>query len=194
MRSTAALASPEADAAEASPTQTAVPRFAQIYEEHFDYVWRIARRLGADAASLDDVAQDVFTTVHRRLPDFEARSSIRTWIYGITLRVVRDYHRRARRKPSESIGARDPADGAPSPEHHAEQAEQRELLMALLSELDDDKREALVLCELEQLSAPEIAEVLELNVNTVYARIRAARQAFDAAVRRHLASTRRIER
>ena len=61
--------------------------------------------------------------------------------------------------------------------------------MTLLDELDGDKREAFVLSQLEQMTAPAIAEALDLNVNTVYARIRAATKAFEQAVARHHART-----
>jgi RNA polymerase sigma-70 factor (ECF subfamily) len=162
--------------------------FAEVYEAHFDYVWRAARRLGAEPSWLDDVTQDVFVTVHRRLPDFEGRSSVRTWLNGITLRVVRDYRRTRRRKPTQPLPAEElPREGAPDPERATQHAESVALLHALLDGLSDDKREVFVLTELEQLSAPEIGLLLELNVNTVYARLRAARADFERALQRHRA-------
>src|ERR1044071_7430098 len=72
--------------------------FEAIYDDRFDFDWRSARHLGIPDASLADVVQDVFLVVHRRLSDFEARSSVRTWLYGITVRVARDHRRRAHRK------------------------------------------------------------------------------------------------
>lgn len=65
--------------------------------------------------------------------------------------------------------------------------EGNQLLQALLDELDEEKREVFVLCELEELSGPQIAEALDLSLSNVYARIRMARQAFDAALKRHRA-------
>jgi len=165
---------------------------ADVYEGHFDFVWRSARRLGVQAPQLEDVVQEVFIVAHRRLPAFEGRASLKTWLFGITRRVVRDHFRSARRKPLELLGEREPVDP------HAADAEAQlvalegvRLLHALLAQLDQDKREVFVLAELEQMSAPEIAQALEQNLNTVYARLRAARQAFDQALGRHLLRQRR---
>jgi RNA polymerase sigma-70 factor (ECF subfamily) len=166
-----------------------LPPFEVVYEEHVDMVWRGLRRLGVAESQVEDAAQDVFVTVHRRLCDFQGRSALSTWIFGITLGIARNYRRTARRKPEAS---EDEVDGLsrpsqPSPESNAEEAQAVRVLYALLDELDDEKREIFVLSELEQASAPEIASALELNVNTVYARIRAARAAFEQAVSRYRA-------
>lgn len=178
----------------APPREEAPPRpeFDVVYDAHFPFVWRTVRRLGVDEASRDDVTQEVFVVVHRRLPSFEGRSSLKTWIFGIALRVVRDHRRTRRRKPGGVDGdVLDAiADGAPTPDQHVEKSQAVRLLHALLDSLDDEKREVFVLAELEQLSAPEIAEVTGANVNTVYARLRAARKDFEAAVARYRARER----
>ena len=161
-----------------------IPPFARVYELHFDFVWRSARRLGVPEASLDDVVQDVFVTVYRRLSDFEGRSQLKTWIFGILRHTVRDFRRGQRRKPLEAL-EHEPSDPVGHTPHDAAmRGEGQRLLHAVLSSLDEDQREVFVLCELEQLSAPEIASALEINVNTVYSRLRAARQDFDAALKR----------
>lgn len=164
---------------------------AEVYETQFDFVWRSARRLGVASLHVDDVVQEVFLVVHRRLAEFEARSSLRTWLFGITRRVVRDHRRSARRKPAEPLGSLEPADRTGAADAQLAQRQEARALHALLDELDDDKREVFVLAELEQMSGPEIAEALELNLNTVYARLRAARAAFEQAVARHQARNRR---
>jgi RNA polymerase sigma-70 factor (ECF subfamily) len=161
-----------------------VPPFPQVYEAHFDFVWRSARRLGVPEASLDDVVQDVFVTVYRRLSDFEGRSQLKTWIFGILRHTVRDLRRSMRRKPAEAL-EHDPHDHhGQTPHEAAARVEAQRLLHAVLDTLDEDQREVFVLSELEQLSAPEIASALEVNVNTVYSRLRAARQDFEAALKR----------
>lgn len=154
--------------------------FADLYDQHFDFVWRSARRLGVDPSHLEDVVQDVFITVHRRLDSFEGRSNLRTWVFGIALRVVRDHRRSLHRKPSAPL-QHEPADQSRDPAEAAERSQDVRLLHRLLDTLGDDQREVFVLTELEQLTAPEIASMLEINLNTVYARIRAARSTFEAA-------------
>jgi hypothetical protein len=91
---------PYASTTEFSPTGSLNgPHFDEIYRDHFAFVWRSARRLGVDASSLDDVVQEVFVIAHRRLPSFEGRSSVSTWLFGITLRVARDHRRSRARRP-----------------------------------------------------------------------------------------------
>lgn len=164
-------------------------RFDVVYEELFEFVWRSARRLGVHEASVDDVTQDVFLVVHRRLSEFEGRSSVKTWLFGITLRVVSDWRRTKRRKggllelPAED---RLPSPGT-GPDAALEREESARLLQALLEQLDDDKREVFVMVELEELSAPEVAAMLAIPLNTVYSRLRVARGEFERALGRHRA-------
>ncbi|MCC7539162.1 MAG: RNA polymerase sigma factor [Deltaproteobacteria bacterium] len=164
----------------------ATATFERVYDENVQYIWRALRRLGVAEANVDDAVQDVFVVVHRRLGDFEGRSSVRTWLYGIALRVAREHRRRAQRTGvalPDDVEA--PSDA--SPHSRSEKAEAARVLDRLLSELDDTKREVFVLAEIEQLSVPEIAETLGTNVNTTYSQLRAARKQLDEAVRREKA-------
>jgi RNA polymerase sigma-70 factor (ECF subfamily) len=162
-----------------------------IYDETFDFVWRSARRMGVAPSSVDDVVQEVYLVAHRRLADFEGRSSVRTWLFGILLRVVSDHRRRLRRKGGLApLPAAVVDDRATSPADAAARNEQVRLLYRILDELDDAKRAVFVLAELEQMRAPEIAEALGVKLNTVYSRLRAARQAFERALARHRAKER----
>jgi RNA polymerase sigma-70 factor (ECF subfamily) len=151
--------------------------------EHFDFVWRNLRRLGVLEANLWDGAQDVFLVIHRRLGEFEPHAALRSWVYSIVVRVARQHRRTARRKPAQGFEDQEqlPDVQGIGPERGAAQSQELLQLMNLLATLDDAKREAFVLAELEGLSAPEIAEVLNVNVNTIYARIRAARQKLESA-------------
>jgi len=172
-------------AAVARARRTHAHTFEAVYDEYFSFVWRSARRLGVREASIDDVVQEVFLVVHRRLSEFEARSSIKTWLFGIVLRVVRDHRRMIRRKEGHAPLPDGLADmHAPGPHECLAKAEATRILHELLDQLDDDKREVFVLAELEQLSAPEMADALGENLNTIYSRLRAARRAFDEAVAR----------
>lgn len=161
------------------------PAFEEVYDEHFAFVWRSARRLGVSEAALDDAVQDVFVVVHRKLPDFEGRSTLRTWLFSITRRVARDFRRRAERKDRGKVPAEGLVAAGDGPRAEAERNQAREVLQSILAELGEDKREVFVLAELEQMTAPEIAEATDSNVNTVYSRLRAARRLFEAAVVRH---------
>ncbi|HEV3192068.1 MAG TPA: sigma-70 family RNA polymerase sigma factor [Polyangiaceae bacterium] len=170
------------------------PKFAPIYESYFSFVWRSARRLGVHESQVDDVVQEIFVVVHRQLVEFEGRSSIKTWLFGITLNVVRAYRRTLRTRPPHAPTAAsriDPeslTDATGGPHEAALKAEAARLVDRILDGLDDDKRAVFILSELEQLGAPEIASALEIPVNTVYSRLRLARQEFAAAAARHRAS------
>jgi RNA polymerase sigma-70 factor (ECF subfamily) len=165
--------------------------FAAVYEEHFPFVWRSVRRLGVSGSVVDDIVQEIFVIVHRRLGSFEARSSVKTWLFGIVRRVVRDHRRTLRRKSPWGAGAADveavAAADAQGPHEQAAQAEAARVLHEVLDELDDEKREVFVLAELEQMTAPEIAAAVSVPLNTVYSRLRIARQEFEGAVARRRA-------
>jgi RNA polymerase sigma-70 factor (ECF subfamily) len=168
------------------------PTFAQLYESQFSFVWRSVRRLGVAAATMDDVVQEVFVVVHRNLAKFEGRSSSKTWLFGIVLNVVRAHRRGLRAEPLQAATAAiaDPervADPAAGPLELATKAEAVRVVDALLDSLDDEKREVFVLAELEQMSAPDIAHAIGIPLNTVYSRLRLARQEFSAAAVRHRA-------
>jgi RNA polymerase sigma-70 factor (ECF subfamily) len=166
-----------------APAAHAPLSFSEIYEDHFDFVFRSARRLGVEEACLDDVVQDVFVTVYRRLSDFEGRSQLRTWVFGILRHTVRDLRRSQRRKPTCELQG-EPQGGQASPLERAVQSEATRILHEVLDGMNDEQREVFVLAELEQMSAPEIGAALEINVNTVYSRLRVARQEFESALRR----------
>ncbi|MCU0696034.1 MAG: sigma-70 family RNA polymerase sigma factor [Myxococcaceae bacterium] len=154
--------------------------FDRLYDAHAPFVWKTLRGLGVSRADIDDAAQEVFLTVYRKLGRFEGRSSLRTWLCGIAVGVARNHTRKARRRTDANETL--PAPGASRP---AEAAEALDLVSRCLDELDEPLRMVFVLAELQQLTAPEIAEVLGANVNTVYSRLRLARERFEASVARH---------
>ena len=163
------------------------PRLEELYHAHFDFVWRSARRLGVADGAVDDVVQEVFLVAHRRIASFEGRSSPKSWLFGILVRVASDHRRRQRRKGGLAPLPEALPDESRSPAKLTAERERVRLLHRLLDSLDEDKRAVFVLAELEQMTAPEIAEALGVKLNTVYSRLRAARKAFDAALARHRA-------
>jgi RNA polymerase sigma-70 factor (ECF subfamily) len=187
-----ASAKPVGVALAAPAVRAETPPFAQVYDAHFAFVFRSARRLGVDDRAIDDVVQEAFVVVHRRLGEFEGRSSLKTWIYGILRRSVNDHRRAVRRKnpetgPGQAVDPETIVSDQANPQERAAEAEGVRILYALLDTFDPEMREVFVLAELEQMTVPEIAEALELNVNTVYTRLRAARHHFEKAVVRYRA-------
>ena len=166
------------------------PPFAMIYDDHVKFVWRVLGRLGVARADLEDVCQEVFIVVHRRLAEFEGRSSLRTWIYGIALRCAADYRRRdARRRPASSAVPEIAIEGSQLEDLDARDA--RATLDRLLELLDPDKREVFVLFELEELAMAEVVALVGCPLQTGYSRLHAARDIVAAAAARMRAKERR---
>ena len=161
--------------------------FEAIYDAHVDFVWRSARRLGVRDEAADDVVQRVFLVVHRRLPEFEGRSTLKTWLFSILLNAVRDHRRSLRRKsPHWQSEPTDPdalADTTVTgnPDVAFERAEASRIIDALLDTLDEEKRAVFVMAELEEMTAIEIGEATGLDPKNVYSRLRAARTDFERA-------------
>jgi RNA polymerase sigma-70 factor (ECF subfamily) len=165
----------------------ATPDFDAVYASEFAFVWRNLRRFGVPEAALRDAAQDVFVVVHRRLGEFERRAPLRSWIYSIVTRTARHYRRTRERKELRDV--EDPEQvpdwSSPTPEDRAGRGEALRLLVALLETLDDEKREAVVLCDLEGMTVPEVSAAVGANVNTVYSRVRAGRQQLRQLLAEH---------
>lgn len=158
--------------------------FEAFYDDHVDFVWRVARRLGVSSDRLDDAVQDVFIVVHRRLAELDARVPPRAWLFRVVQNVAHEHRRRARRGDCAPLSD-DLADGASDPERTAERGQEIALVDRLVRALPEERRAVFVLAECEQMSAPEIAEALGTNLNTVYTRLRLARADFEAALHRH---------
>ena len=165
-------------------------RVEELYAEHVGMVWSGLRRLGVPEASIEDAVQDVFLVAHRRLADFQGRSSVKTWLYGIVLRVAKDYRRaqarHARRVERLAETLSISTLSAQTPAKEAERREANQALHAILAELDQDHREVLVLVEIEEFSMQDAAAVLSLHVRTCQRRLRAARAAFEKKLARFL--------
>ncbi|MDP2274095.1 MAG: RNA polymerase sigma factor [Archangium sp.] len=162
------------------------PGFEEIYEAHASRVLRTLRRLGVREADLEDVAQEVFVVVHRKLPEFAGRSSLKTWLFGICVRVASGFRQRAHVQ-RESLGQTAPerANSGELAVRSIALKQARVQLDALLDRLDEDKRTVFVLFELEQFSMAEVGETLGVPQQTAWSRLYAARKFIEAAVSRH---------
>ena len=165
-------------------TDVAIPSFDEVYEAHFAFVWRVLRTFGVPEAALEDAAQDVFVVVHRRLPEFEGRAAITTWLFAIARRVASSHRRATGRDAARTEPLDEDELVAPIDTFAAlSRAQAVATVLAILDTMDEDKRIVFALVELEQLSVPEVARMLDLNLNTAYSRLRLARHAFELAVR-----------
>jgi RNA polymerase sigma-70 factor (ECF subfamily) len=156
--------------------------FEQVYADHAAFIWRVLRGMGVSEPLVEDAVQDVFIVVHRRLGEFDGLGSVKTWLFQIAYRTACAYRRKWRR-----AGEHEPFDDTVeartrSPAEEAERHETLSLVAGLLDGLDDDKRVVLLLADIEEMTAPEIAVVLGTPVNTVYSRLRRARSELSHAL------------
>jgi RNA polymerase sigma-70 factor (ECF subfamily) len=169
--------------ARAVPARQERPCFREIYEGEVSWVYHRLRRLGVNEADLEDTVHDVFVVVHRRLADYDPSRPLRPWIAGITVRVAADHFKRAHRRHEVLRPDLEPVAG-PHPHHELEARQRQRLLQQMLDRLDPDRRAVVVLHDLEGFSMPEVAEMLEVGVNTLYSRLRLAREQLASDVSR----------
>jgi RNA polymerase sigma-70 factor, ECF subfamily len=159
---------------------------ARLYDEHAAFVWASLQRLGVRAPDLEDVLQEVFVVVHKRIGTFDGSAKITTWLFGICMRVASAYRRRGFRRNETCVAdPPEPENGAyESPEEDLATRESRRRLEALLDELDLDKRAVFVMFEIDEVPCEEIARLLGVPLGTVYSRLHAARKEFQKALAR----------
>jgi len=155
--------------------------FAELFEAHHDFVWRSLSRLGVPPSSVDDAAQDVFVVVHKRFDSLDPDAPLRPWLYGIARRIGRRYRTRAARR---ALLRPVPPEPPASPERRAAVREAEDWVLTVLESFDPTQREVFVLAELEGMRAPEIAVAVGAKLNTVYSRLRLARERFERALAR----------
>ncbi len=162
-------------------------RVAVLFRAHFEFVRRVLRRCGVGETELDDAVQEVFLVVHRRIDDFEGRSSETTWLYAVAVRVASTLRRSASREYArrEKAGAQMHSASHADPERELSRSQAAALLDSLLDELDNTKRTVFVLAELEGVPIPEIAQIMAANLRTTHSRLRLARKRFNDALERH---------
>jgi RNA polymerase sigma-70 factor (ECF subfamily) len=154
------------------------PEFAEVFRAHASFVWRVLRRLGVRDADLDDALQEVFLVVHRKLADYQERGSVRAWLFTIARQTAshsrRLESRRQRRLSLPPMG-NPPAD----PHESAMRKQAAQLVEGFLAQLDEPRALVFSLVEIEGMTVPEVATSLGENLNTLYARLRTARQQFE---------------
>jgi len=161
-------------------------RFEAVYHAELPYVLRTLRRLGASEAAARDLPHDVLVVFSRRADEYDRARPLRAWLFGIAYRVVGNHLSRAHRQaeiPADVSALATPDPRAATLERQAA----RDLLLRALVAVDLEHRAVLVLHDLEERAAPEVAAALGIPLNTVYSRLRNGRQKVAAAARRLLA-------
>lgn len=159
------------------------PSFDDVYDAHFDYVFRVVVRL-AGRSHAEDLTQEVFAVVHRRLGEFEGRAKLTTWLFQIAYRVVGAHLRREQVRRLLLGGGDDEPVVHPPPTADLEQAQQSAALARALGRLPWKLRAVLVLHEVEEWPGERIAECMDIPIGTVWTRLHHARKKLAALVER----------
>lgn len=169
---------------QAVPGKAAV-EFQRIYKTHFSSTCRLLRKWGVAAKDVEDAVQDVFMVVHRKLPDCDTTRPMEPWIAAIAYRVASDWRKKAFNRQDlvgsgSEVEVRDPR---PDAEQVAHQQQLRAHVMLALDSLDEDRRAVFVLHDMEGYPIPELAVSMGVPLNTLYSRLRLARQQFALTLR-----------
>jgi RNA polymerase sigma-70 factor, ECF subfamily len=158
------------------------PDLATLYRTHVRDVARWAERLAGPGFDLPDVVHEVFEIAQRRLPGFRGDSSLSTWLFGITEKVVRHRRRKDRLRHWLVGSANDAAKHVPAPGpsqlEQLEKKERIERVYRVLDRLPERDRQILILFELEELAGDQIAALLGIKVSNVWLRMHRARERF----------------
>jgi RNA polymerase sigma-70 factor (ECF subfamily) len=159
-------------------------RFRVIFEQELDYVWITLRRLGVHARDLEDLAQEVFVSVYRRLDDYDTSRPLRPWLFAFAFRCASDWRRLARHRVEVSDDPDRTAASTRSADDAMVHAEDLELALEALQHVEIERRAVLVLHEFDECPMKEIVRLLAIPLFTGYSRLRVGREEFTAAVRR----------
>jgi RNA polymerase sigma-70 factor (ECF subfamily) len=164
-----------------------------LYRAHASSVARWALRLTGPKGDADDVVQDVFMVVQRRLPEFRGEAEITTWLYAITVRVAQQWRRRRHwwrwitgrgQNPGRGqmlerfVPSSEMSEMSSDPQALLEAREKTIRLYQLLDEMPESQRTTFLLFELEGLSGEEVATITGVSVNAVWVRLSRARKRF----------------
>ena len=159
----------------------------QVHERHGEFVWRTLHRMGVRPPHVEDVYQEVFLVVHRRLRTFAGQCAITTWLYEICFRVAAGYRRKAHFRREELVpdwSELELRSQAPSPERQLATARQAKQLERILDAMPLEYRVVFVMFEIEGMSSEQIAETVGAPLGTVYSRLYRARKRFARALTR----------
>jgi RNA polymerase sigma-70 factor, ECF subfamily len=158
--------------------------FAAIFEAEFDYVWNTLKRLGIRDADVEDQVHELFLRVHQQLARYDRARPLRPWLFAFAVRIAAEYRRLARNR--REISGLPPELEAPEPgaDDQLARAQVQAWVLQALETLSAEKRAVFVAVDIDGHSGPEVAAALEVPLNTVYSRLRLAREDFAAAMRR----------
>ncbi len=161
-----------------------------VAERYRNSIYRYILRLVGDKERADDLTQETFVRVHRRLPELREAVALQAWLYRIATNICYDYFRaRDQRQPALPLVALGQdersivADEVPlRSDQLLEQNDMSDCVLRYLTELPESQREVILLHDLQGLTSPEIAQMLGLSIDNVKIRLHRARARLKTAL------------
>jgi RNA polymerase sigma-70 factor (ECF subfamily) len=160
----------------------ALSEFKELFVSEFSWVCRTLRRLGVRPNDLEDAAQQVFVSLHEKFDSYDRERPVRPWLAAFAYRVAANQNRLARHHREVLDDSAQEASDELDPEKALDEKQIRDRLLRALEKVDLDRRAVLVMHDIDAFTATEISEALAIPVNTVYSRLRVARQELRAAL------------
>ena len=172
----------------ADQVKEAILDLSQAFKDHGRFLARSILRLTGDGPHVEDILQETFIIAHRKQASFESRSSLRTWLYGIASNLCL-HHRRSLARELNALekAATEPTENLAGPEKAVEAAQNKALVEAAMQAIPFKQREIFMLYEIDGMDGPSIAQLVDIPLNTVWSRLRLARETFAKEVRRRRA-------
>ncbi|OJY27764.1 MAG: hypothetical protein BGO98_41650 [Myxococcales bacterium 68-20] len=148
----------------------------ELFDGYAPFIWRTLKYQGVAERDLDDITQEVFLIIFRKVDELDSPPSMRPWIYGICVRVASDYRKRARHRHEVLVSDAPESTTEATPSSEAERVAAKRQLTEMIQRLDEDKRAVLVLHEIENIPMNEVALIVDCPVKTAYSRLAAARK------------------
>jgi RNA polymerase sigma-70 factor, ECF subfamily len=158
--------------------------FTRMFADHYAYVWASLRRLGVSTRDTEDLAHDVFVQVYGKLSAYDSLRPLRPWLFGFAFRVASDYRRLARHRIEVMGRDDDVAARGPLAEESLSRKQDAELVAEALNAIDLERRAVLIAFEIDESPMKDVADALQIPLQTAYSRLRVAREEFAVTVRR----------
>jgi RNA polymerase sigma-70 factor, ECF subfamily len=155
--------------------------FGEIYRSFSGYVFSVAYRVTGNHRDAEEVTQDVFIRMYRKLGTFAFKSAFSTWIYRIAMNTAINLYRKRSKERGRNCLFKDDLDYTKSADEKdvaegLEREDNEKLVRSMLESLPEKQRACVVLREIEGLKYEEVAAVLGININTVRSRLSRARE------------------
>jgi len=161
-------------------TCSPLPETSRLFEDYYPRLNGYIRSMVRDAAVADDLTQETFVRVHRKVESVREAGAVSTWLFRVATHVALDWLRQTKRQGAHEsgvdLGEVEPLDETrPSLEHTIERREMSACMQRYLNQLSDSYRAVIILHDLHGLSAPEIAALLGISLASTKIRLHRAR-------------------